>query len=474
MYRTTRNGEPKVKPFSLQLITWNYGRGGNIHGYSFAKIRDIIVPLMFRQVKGTAIICHQEVSLIDKNARIKFLDHKPKIDYYESCQEKGCPCKSRQAISFPYKLGDYNIDCQDVSDEFEVGVYKQRYYSKLITVSRGVDKVRFVLVSLHAPYKVKKREKKLKEFLKDVCITIADKENVPVIVGGDFNLDVTKWRNSIMAEFTGRVFVALPDDGVPDQPHSTKKIDTFLVVYPKFTPYIVDFQITIPICPIPMKGHITDDETKLVDLERSKIKLLHYNKSDFNKLNICEEKVSDLNKLIDHYPVMTTIDITPTKHWCFYAVDSNWQQKACKTLKLDTSITSSIKKEYRGDASTPLRCPDFHSVIGFKDERNSLFCAFSYIITGSKDHCMKVRDKIVEYMEQNEHNLSKKISTLGTEAEISTLAHLLKTSIYMYFYRDKDGRSNGNWFEYRPKHVTSDMSMYITNHYEVVRKQRKK
>lgn len=324
----------------------------------------------------------------------------------------------------------------------------------------------------------------------------ADEEKVPVIVGGDFNFSVDVWRDNIMKESGGRVDVAPLYNGVPGRPHSTKIIDTFLVVYPEFAQDIVKFHIPIPICPIPRPQYIGGNKTKLDNYDDNpNSKVLHYSDEDFCEVqDVIEEDYDDdwsVLQRLDHDPVMVTIEYIPG---CFYAVDKKWQLKACYEINLrlkNYEIKQSIKDEYRGDTSTPLRCPDFRSIWPrHTTDEYSLFHAFSYVITGSEEWYKKVREEVFKHMYYiKDHLMGRCIdkhkydniydyianskSTLGTKVEICTLAHLLETNIYVYFYKDKWDRSNGVWHRFRPKFVTSDMSVYITNHYEVVRKQRK-
>ena len=287
--------------FSLLLFIWNHNKGTG--GGKYAHIRNTIVSKILSQVKEKAFICHQEVKVNDDTARTIFLkNEKPDKYFYMSRKESSKRNDStRQAISFPYELENYKIKNDDVkSDRATVG----RHYSQLITVTRGEYKVSFVLVSYHAPHKAKNKKDKLKEFLEKMC-EIADNEEVPVIVGGDFNFDVDEWRDSIMKEFKGRVNVAPIYKGIPGRPHETKIIDTFLVVYPKKTQYIVMLYTPVPVCPIPKDDHNG---------------ILHYSEEDYREIKrITQESYKEdhrnwksiLNKLLDHDLVMINIDIYP-------------------------------------------------------------------------------------------------------------------------------------------------------------------
>ena len=175
---------------------------------------------------------------------------------------------------------------------------------------------------------------------------------------------------------------------------------------------------------------------------------------------------------------MVAIEFIPIGY--FYAVDMEWQQKACYKINLDLQkydIQQSIKDKYRGDTSIHLRCPDFRSVRPRCSTYDySLFHAFSYVITGSEEWDNKVRKEVFKHMYYIKDDLmgtcidrhkyddihdyiANSSSTMGTEVEICTLADLLETNIYMYFYRDRWDRSNGVWHRFRPKFVTSDMSV---------------
>ena len=480
-------------PFYLKFVTWNYGPTRE----SRASIRDKIVPLFFHQIKGEAFICHQEVTVIDESARKIFFPGSPEEDYFYQSRKERNGGSTRQAISFPYKLvpysKEYNVRCERVMSDKATG---GRYYSRLITVTCGDYEVSFVLVSLHAQYKQKEKEIELKTFLRKMC-EIAVKEEVPVIVAGDFNLDVYNCSDEILKEFKHKkchvVFAPRYKQGF----HREHKpiLDTFLVASSEST---VKFHIPIPICPY---GHKRSTKTELGYVYPYTKMLCYYSHEDyddvFKEVTKHGEYLSVLDRQLDHDPVMVTIKFTPMKYssiWCFYAVDKKWQLKACKKINLylqKYNIQQSIKDEYRGDTSTHLRCPDFRSIWPWcTTDEYSLFHAFSYVITGSEKWHKKVCKEVFKHMHRIEDDLmgryiakrkykdiydykASSISTQGTEVEIYTLADLLETNIYVYFYRDRWDRSNGEWHRYRPKSVTSDMSVYITNHYEVVRKQRK-
>ena len=270
------------EPAQFEFVTWNYGPTGR----KFASIRDEIVPKLFDQIKREAFIFHQEVTVKDESARKKFLPGECEKNYFYQSRKENGRGSTRQAISFPYKFFPFifeecNVRCERVmSDKATVG----RYYSQLITVTRGEYGVSFVLVSLHAPHKVTGKKKHLKDFLKKM-MEVADEEKVPVIVGGDFNYSVEKWRDKIIKESKGRVDVAPLYNGIPGRSRSTEIIDTFLVVYPEFTQDIVKFHIPIPICPTPKNGHIGGKKTKLDNYdEYPNSKVLHYSTKDFRKV----------------------------------------------------------------------------------------------------------------------------------------------------------------------------------------------
>ena len=222
-------GEPDR--FFLKFVTWNYGPTKE----SYASIRDKIVPLFFEQIKEEAFICHQEVTVQDKSARKKFFPGEHEKNYfYQSCKEKSSG-STRQAISFPYILvpyepEKYNVQSERVwSDRATVG----RYYSQLITVTRGDYAVSFVLVSYHVPHKQEKEEKviKLIEFLEKMC-KIAYEEEVPVIVAGDFNLDVYNCSDKKLKKFKDQNHHVVLAPSYKAEFHRLEKpiLDTFLVV----------------------------------------------------------------------------------------------------------------------------------------------------------------------------------------------------------------------------------------------------
>ncbi len=79
---------------------------------------------------------------------------------------------------------------------------------------------------------------------------------------------------------------------------------------------------------------------------------------------------------------------------CFYPGDVEWQQRTCQELGLEYQGLNGIEP---GSRSTPLTSPTGFKIIS--GDGNCMFRAFSFIITGSEDQLMQVRQAIVRHRE---------------------------------------------------------------------------
>ena len=175
----------------------------------------------------------------------------------------------------------------------------------------------------------------------------------------------------------------------------------------------------------------------------------------------------------------------------FHSVDQQWQRNACSTLGIDFIQPNGLSP---GGPTVPLTRPDPKDIVQISGDGNCMFRAFSYIISGSQNHHMKVREAILKHMEKIAPLMLKHIDTYtsvpdyisgtkmnldrtwGTQYELYALSHLLGTSIFTYLIAPNP--SHSNWVRYAPHNVQRTLSddktkqaMYIRNvlvHYEVV------
>ena len=177
------------------------------------------------------------------------------------------------------------------------------------------------------------------------------------------------------------------------------------------------------------------------------------------------------------------------KLWSFKynPIDERWQQNACKALGLKFAGTNNV--DSRGANDHPLTRP--HCTKDILGDGNCLFRSISYIITGSEDSHIEVRNAIIEHMKKipqwllqkhivgystiDEYVLKMgmdKANTWGTMAEIATLAELLKTNVFTY------DTAQDNWHLVVPHQADGTLRYdekvkgiymrHLPNHYDVV------
>ena len=178
----------------------------------------------------------------------------------------------------------------------------------------------------------------------------------------------------------------------------------------------------------------------------------------------------------------------------FYPVTIDWQKRACQQLGLQYHAPTRVRP---GGPNVPLTRPDMRSLKRIQGDGNCLFRALSYIITGSEEQHMAVRNAILDHMVSIAHFLlghhllnydsiqtyivasgMDKEYTWGTDIEMLTLSHLLNTPIVSY------SEQFGNWQRYSPHNVDgtlrdeiNHMCMYLLhshNHFTVVCSVRKR
>ena len=176
----------------------------------------------------------------------------------------------------------------------------------------------------------------------------------------------------------------------------------------------------------------------------------------------------------------------------FHSVDEQWQRNACASLGLQFERSNGASP---GSGSLPLTCPDKNKIKTIVGDGNCMFRSLSYIITGSQAQHGRLRTKIIQHMhdiapliighirgrsqdryttvgEYIQGSGMDKTGVWGTDIELLTLAHLLKTCIFSY------DTQRDTWDRFKPssidKTVKTDLassSLYLRHpqaHYEVV------
>ena len=154
----------------------------------------------------------------------------------------------------------------------------------------------------------------------------------------------------------------------------------------------------------------------------------------------------------------------------FHSVDSEWQLEACNLLGLPLHGPNGVNP---GGPNLALTSPASYKSI--QGDGNCLFRSLSYLITGSCSHYRQVREKIIDHMRNvldpvyvSDYLRSTNMDEdgiWGTDNEIRTLAHLLRTSVYTYV------PDSYNWVRITPEEMDQDFiipitqkAMYLENH----------
>lgn len=95
---------------------------------------------------------------------------------------------------------------------------------------RRKPRMEIIAVTFHSIYRYTYRNHYILLFFNLMC-RLADKHQCPVLIGGDFNLDVEKWKNYVEGKFKDRVNIS---DYYKPTPRRIwkERIDTFAIVHP--------------------------------------------------------------------------------------------------------------------------------------------------------------------------------------------------------------------------------------------------
>ena len=327
----TFDSKPEVT--RIEIVTWSPN----------PLTKNLFQQLFHQFLNSEPLVCMQEVRINSvKN------DHSINESFDTSfVKEK----ETYQAVSIPKSGSVYVTDCKESEIPLEVCDLRElRCSGKRVTHKQS--KKSFILISYHGEYKCSKEEDvhgspsaaakdgkydKLKSFI-SAMKDLAKHYNLVVIVGGNFNYKVIKWKTKIEKEFADQVVVAPLYAGVPNRRLSHNVIDTFIAVYPDNPDNVVTckFGIPIPICMFPTTGYIGENETKFLNYPNNDhpcCKVLYYNNKDLQTLKTnlegdnLEELYKDNNtdavlplwpgcetlKKSNHDPVMVTVELVSHK-----------------------------------------------------------------------------------------------------------------------------------------------------------------
>ena len=203
----------------------------------------------------------------------------------------------------------------------------RRYYGDQVSIDDGDVKHRFTLVSYHGHHNEKetkgqmvesKKIDEIKEFFREM-LHVAEIHKMTVIIGGDFNLPLQKWKSEVEGIKEGRIEVANKYE-VGELRKGKEVIDTFAVVYPPD-------DITHTRCTLGQPKPLNQEEA-LQALEEEKEKPLAEKKQTKATPEISTESkeskekeqltARELYRLMDHDALAITVELkTPkpdTKH----------------------------------------------------------------------------------------------------------------------------------------------------------------
>ena len=163
---------------------------------------------------------------------------------------------------------------------------------------------RFLLISYHAPYKESKRWRinEMKRFFEEM-LKVAEKHQMTVIIGGDFNCDVKEWKIEIEGMGGTRIKVA-DEYEVGELRKGKEVIDTFAVVYPPDG-------VTYTRCELMGKPQAVSLREAVDDAK----KMVGNGKALKNpkKIDLKDTEIEDLYMKMDHDPVAITVKLKTPK-----------------------------------------------------------------------------------------------------------------------------------------------------------------
>ena len=201
----------------------------------------------------------------------------------------------------------------------------RRYYGDQVSIDDGDVKHRFTLVSYHGHHNEEKTQGqmaelrkigKIKEFFNEM-LHVAETHKMTVIIGGDFNLPLQKWKSEVEDIVKGRIEVA-DEYKVGELREGKEVIDTFAVVYPPDG-------VTYTRCKLGQPKPVNQDEAlQAFDQKKEeKEKPLEEKKQtkatpeDLTELKESKEKeqltTRELYRLMDHDALAITVELKTRK-----------------------------------------------------------------------------------------------------------------------------------------------------------------
>ena len=163
-----------------------------------------------------------------------------------------------------------------------------RALTRKLRVTQGENEATIIVVSFQNIHKwsVEERKRYICLFFNLMC-RLAHAHQCPVLIGGDFNLHVGKWRKDVEQGFPNRVHVAGRYSPTPRQ-SQFNITDTFAVVYPPRSrdPQRVKcwFSPPLPINPFPVSKYECICNRSIADGDHHDIEQVYFGEDDNDNL----------------------------------------------------------------------------------------------------------------------------------------------------------------------------------------------
>lgn len=188
----------------------------------------------------------------------------------------------------------------------------RRYYGDQVSIDDGDVKHRFTLVSYHGHHNEEKTQGqmaeskkigKIKEFFNEM-LHVAETHKMTVIIGGDFNLPLQKWKSEVEGIKEGRIEVANKYE-VGELREGKEVIDTFAVVYPPHDITHTRCELIGKPQPVSLREAVNDAK-EMVGTDRA----LKHKKEE---RDLKDTEIENLYMMMDHDPVAITVKLKTQK-----------------------------------------------------------------------------------------------------------------------------------------------------------------
>ena len=327
---------------TLYLCSWNAGLHKTHKGIS--EVRHMIVNKVVSAVQKS--MSSKPVIFLQEALAKKSVEGKWGVeDFTHDGRVKGT-CAHRSGLSTPrsevlrdseyFPLTEYLDDprIRDLDMRTFANIIHLEYKSK----TKYVGKASLIVVSFHMT-KPKKEDIKIEmiEVFFEKMRKVANDQLTTVVIGGDFNLQISKWADYVKKQNGDKV--AIPHyKPTPRRQHTNRGvIDTLAIVYPDVNGECVHYgecwiESCVPIYPFPLTYDsldlkVDEDLIDYPDANDVQYKIVKYNKEELEKLS----------PLLDE--VQTTLEAKATKQ----SPDS--YHKPASSVDEMTAKLSSIKLE---------------------------------------------------------------------------------------------------------------------------------